>query len=169
MYFLLSFYGYIIRENGVLFDERSCVYLNNDNVNMPVHVFKVNTDLTGCTIKYIIGDKTYTTIDGQVYCYSGQTITYEISKENYATIIDTYTVPIENINNSTFTVSYKLDSLVTLTLNSDVADVTYTIQSLGYEPVNNTITTKKGGVTLSGNDIKIAETLLRGIIITEEE
>lgn len=164
-----SFYGYIIRENGVLFDERSCVYLNNDNVNMPVHVFKVNTDLTGCTIKYIIGDKTYTTIDGQVYCYSGQTITYEISKENYATIIDTYTIPIENINNSTFTVSYKLDSLVTLTLNSDVADVTYIIQSLGYEPVNNTITTKKGDVTLSGNDVKIAETLLRGIIITEEE
>lgn len=164
-----SFYGYIIRENGVLFDERSCIYLNNDNVNMLVHVFKVNTDLTGCTIKYIIGDKTYTTIDGQVYCYSGQTITYEISKENYATIIDTYTVPIENINNSTFTVSYKLDNLVTLTLNSDVADVTYTIRSLGYEPVNNTITTKKGGVTLSGNDVKVAETLFRGITITEEE
>ena len=163
-----TFYNYIIREDGTILDEKICTYLNNNNLIMLTHIFKVNTDLSGCTITYTIGNKDYVTLDGQIQCYSGQTINYKIEKSGYATIKGTYTIPIECLNNSVYNILHNLDPLVTLTVNSSEQDSIYTIQSLGYNQTNNIISTKIGGVTIEGKDIKVADVINIGMTVTEE-
>lgn len=151
----LSYYYYKIYENNILLQDVPEQFLDNKNIIMLAHKFKINvTNQTGCTIKYTLGDRTYTTIDGLVNCYSEQVINYEVSKSGYATEVGTFTIPIECINSRMYIVNITLDAVVTLTINSSESDSQYNIECKGYEQVNNTITLKEGNIVLEGDNLQ---------------
>lgn len=151
----LSYYYYKIYENNILLQDVPEQFLNDRNVIMLAHKFKINvTNETGCSIIYKIGDKVYNTIDGLVNCYSQQTIEYTIFKQGYVTETGSFTIPIECVTSRMYIINITLDESITLTVNSSENDSQYNIECKGYEQVNNTITLKEGNVILEGDNLQ---------------
>lgn len=164
-----NYYSYIISEDGLILEQNFNTFMEDKNIIWLAHVFKVNiTNETGVTITYTIGDKSYVTTDGQIECYSKQVINYKIEKAGFETLEGTYTIPLECSTNGVYTVNYTLDPLVTLTVNSSENDSIITIESLGYEQNNNTISTKQGSVVLEGKNIKELNFAIIGTLTIEE-
>lgn len=163
-----NYYSYIISEDGLILEQNFNTFMEDKNVIWLAHVFKVNiTNETGVTITYTIGDKSYVTTDGQIECYSKQVINYKIEKTGFETLEGTYTIPLECSTNGVYIVEYTLDPLVTLTVNSSENDSIITIESLGYEQENNTITTKQGTMTLNAEYIKYVNFVNNGCKIED--
>lgn len=166
----LSYYYYKIYENNVLLQDVQEQFLDDRNVIMLAHKFKINvTNETGCSIVYKIGDKVYSTIDGLVNCYSQQTIEYTISKQGYVTETGSFTIPIECVTSRMYIVNITLDEAITLTVNSSENNSIVNIECNGYEQDGNKITLKEGGLVLEGDNLLKSDYLINGNVIVEEE
>lgn len=164
-----SYYSYIVKENNNVVEQSDINYIGNNNVSVLVHIFKVRANVQNATITYTINNVSTVTTDGSVECYSGQVVNWKIEKTGYITEIGSYTIPLECLNSTLFSVNITMDSAVTLTLNSSETNSVYTLECNGYEQSNNTITTKEGSTTLIGDNLVESSYVLVGNITVEEK